>query len=340
MLELWSAVQIICIFVALIRSLMPDLLIWGGVFVLTLASLIYAANHFINASERIGLGLGIPPFIIGVTLVALGTSLPELITSILAVVADSSEIVLGNVVGSNISNICLIMGLTSVFAGKIELKFDVLAVDLPMVVGSAFMLGLMVMDTQFQAFEGLILLSGIFLYLSYVLFSGKENRKAHPETQEAIAVRPEIRWTVYLILLLSGGAIYFSAAYNVESIIRLSDILGISKEFISLTMVALGTSLPELVVSLAAIRSGNTEIAIGNVLGSNIFNIYGVMGIPSLFGTLIVPESILSFSLPMMIAASVMAFFIIQTKTISRWAGWILIMMYVLFVGNLISTII
>ena len=319
---------------------MPDLLLWGGVFVLTLATLIFAANYFIQASERIGLGLGIPPFVIGVTLVALGTSLPELITSILAVIADSSEIVLGNVVGSNISNICLILGLTSIFAGKIDMKFDVMAVDLPMVIGSTFLLGLMVMDGVFLAFEGWLLLSGFVLYLAYVVLSGRETRAAHPETKEALAARPKIRWTVYLILLASGVGIYFSAAYNVESIIRLSEILGIGKEVISLTVVALGTSLPELVVSLAAIRTGNTEIAVGNVLGSNIFNIFGVMGISSLFGSIVVPESILNFSLPMLIVSSLMTFFIIQTRTISRWAGWILVMFYALFIGNLIASLI
>lgn len=315
---------------------MPDLVLWGGLFVLTLATLVFAADFFIKASERIGLSLGIPPFIIGVTLVALGTSLPELITSILAVNANSSEIVLGNVIGSNISNICLIMGLTTVLAGQINLKFDVMAVDLPMVVGSAFLLGLTVYDGEFQTFEGLLLLAGIFLYLGYVFSSGKKKREAHPETQDSV-VKLNVRWTTYLIVLLSGAGIYFSASYNVESIIRLSEILGIGKEFISLTVVALGTSLPELVVSLAAVRTGNTEIAIGNVLGSNIFNIFAVMGIPSLFGEIVVPDSILSFSLPLMIVASVMAFFIIQTKSISRWAGWILILFYILFVSTLIS---
>ena len=128
---------------------MPDLLLWSIVFFVSLTALIISADFFIKASERIGLALGIPPFVIGVTLVAVGTSLPELITSIVAVTDRSSEIVVGNVVGSNITNMGLVLGLVAILAKKIKLQFDVTKVDLPLMLGATFLIYLVIKDLKF-----------------------------------------------------------------------------------------------------------------------------------------------------------------------------------------------
>lgn len=315
---------------------MPEILVWSGVFIASLFVLVKAADYFIQASERTGLALGIPPFIIGLTLVALGTSLPELITSIIAVLSGAPEIVLGNVVGSNISNICLILGMVGVLAKRVQLTFELMRVDLPLMMGSAFYLAIAVWDGEFSTFEGLLCIAGMGIYLAYVLNVDRADHPALEEENDDLP-RPSFSWKEPVILLLSGVAIYFGADFLIRSITKLSGTLGIGADFIALTAVSLGTSLPELVVSIAAIRMKNAEMAVGNILGSNIFNIFAVMGIPSLFGTLTVTPSILEFGMPMMIIASFLCLFSTQDKVINRWEGWMLILFYVFFIGNMIS---
>jgi len=319
---------------------MPDILFWSLIFLFSLVMLILSADFFIKSSERIGLAAGIPPFIVGVTLIAMGTSLPELVTSLVAILSDppTSEIILGNVVGSNIANICLVLGVVGILGNKISLQFDVMKVDMPMVLGAAFILYVCVMDGDFSLYEGIICLLGMIVYLVYVLQLGlndeasglgieitKEEKKKH------------ISWKEPVILIFSSTLIYFSASYNVEAIIKLSEILNVGKELIALTAVSIGTSLPELVVSIVAVRMGNGEMAVGNVLGSNIFNVFAVMGIPRLFGEIVVPQSIIEFSMPVMLVASLLFFFVVLDREVSRWEGYILLLLYLLFMGNLIG---
>ncbi|MEM6765797.1 MAG: calcium/sodium antiporter [Bacteroidota bacterium] len=311
---------------------MFELFLWGVVFLFSLTTLIIAADFFIKASENMGVYLGIPPFIVGVTLVAIGTSLPELITSILAVTEQVPTLVLGNVVGSNIANLCLVLGIMGIMAKKIELNFNVMKVDLPMLIGSTFLLAVCVWDGTFSLFEGVLFLVALIIYLSYVFTLNKSEEiqaTATPGSSENFS------WKQPITLLLSAIIIYFSAKWNVESIKNLADLLMIGTEYIAQTAVALGTSLPELVVSVVALKNNNAEIAVGNVMGSNIFNIFAVMGIPRMFGMLTVPESMLVTSVPIMVAVTILAFFVIQDKMINRWEGWILLLFYVLFIGNL-----
>jgi cation:H+ antiporter len=317
---------------------MPEPLLWSAVFLITLITLIVAADFFIKSSERIGLALGIPPFIIGVTLIAVGTSLPELVTSIIAVIEDSSEIVAGNVIGSNISNLCLILGIIAVRAKRIKLVFDVMQVDLPMFVGTALLLWIFSLDHQLSLFEAILCLTGLAIYLGYIIHLGKSDKEPvplNPEPDVDIKVKA-LSWKEPVILLISATAIYFSADYNVAAIVNLAYLLGVGRELIALTAVSLGTSLPELIVSIVAVRTGNAEMAVGNILGSNIFNVFAVMGIPRLFGPILIPETITSFSLPVMLAASALAFLIIQDQSVNRWEGYLLLLFYLLFIGNLI----
>ena len=314
---------------------MPDVLLWGLIFFITLVTLIVSADFFIKASEKIGLALGIPSFIIGVTLIAIGTSLPELVTSLVAVTnsAQDSKIVLGNVVGSNITNICLILGVVGFVGRKVELKFDVMKVDIPMMMGAAFILFLTVKDGTFSLFEGLLCIGGVISYLAYVFRLGKSgNKEVLPDAEDEVT----FSWREILILAASSTVIYFSGKYNVESIEELARIFQVGEEFIALSALSLGTSLPELVVSIVAVRSGNGEMAVGNVVGSNIFNVFAVMGVPRMFGVIEIPEYILDFSLPAMLVASVIFFLVILDRVISRWEGLILLLFYILFMGDLI----
>ena len=257
---------------------------------------------------------------------------------------------LGNVVGSNITNICLVLGVVAVASKQIRLEFDLMRVDLPMLIGSAFVLILSVYDDQFTLLEGLICLGGMGLYIAYVFYQGKEDPgdislDPAAEVDQKVMADYKFTWKEPVTLIVSAAIIYLSARFNVESIVNLSHAFNIGEGFIALTAVALGTSLPELVVSIVAVRTGNGEMAVGNVLGSNIFNVFAVMGIPRLFGKISVSEqsrhasgvSDIDFSLWTMAAVTLIAFFMLQDKKLVRWEGWLLLIIYALFLGNLIE---
>jgi len=313
---------------------MLDLLIWGGVFILSLFVLIRASAFLTDSAEKIGISLGISAFVVGVTIVAVGTSLPELISSIFAVLSGSSEIVIGNVVGSNITNIFLILGIAGLIARKkLIITRNLVQFDLPVLVGSAFLLLIMVWDGVFTLFESILSLTGMVIYTLYLT---KTNIKGgRIQIKREIGSKKKIDIKVWMSLILSSVFIFIGARYMVESILELSKILQIGIEIIAVSVVALGTSLPELFVTVSAARRGKPEIAIGNILGSNIFNTFVVMGIPGLIGTLTIPKNMLTFSLPIMLIATFMYFFITQDKQITKWEGLLLLLFYVLFIGKL-----
>lgn len=294
-----------------------------GLFVVSLIVLLKASDWFVDSAEDIGLSLGISPFIIGVTIVAFGTSLPELATSIASVFANDSKIVVGNVVGSNITNIALVLGLVAIVAKEIKLEYNIWHVDMPYLWGSAFLLWLSIRDAHFSLFEAILFLFGIIIFLAYSFKSNApdKDQEKHKATTKS-----------YVLLVVGGALVWLGATYTIEAISQLSLRAGISSEVIALTAVALGTSLPEIIVSLNATKKGKTAIAVGNVLGSNIFNTYVVMGIPALFGTLEIPPSILEVGLPIMIVISVMFGIVSNNKVITRWEGLLLMMFYCFFV--------
>jgi cation:H+ antiporter len=320
---------------------MLDILLWAIILAVSLFVLIKASQYFTESAEKIGLFFGMPIFIVGVTIVAVGTSLPELISSIFAVLENSSEIVVGNVVGSNIANIFLILGITAIIGKRLKITYEILHVDLPILVASAFLLTVVIWDGTVTLPEAVLLILGIIVYFSYTLSlkaKHKDIRVITGENSEKI-IKKGLDGKIIFILVVSTFFIYAGAKYTVESVINLSEILNLGKEIIAVSAVALGTSLPELAVSLTALRKGKPEIAVGNVLGSNIFNTFVVMGAPAFFGALVVPSSILAFSLPIMLMATLLFLFITQAKVVTKWEGYMLVLFYVFFIGKLFGFI-
>lgn len=315
---------------------MLHLLVWIIIFLASLLVLIKASDYFTDSAEKIGLYFGLPAFIVGVTIVAIGTSLPELISSIFAVLKNSSEIVVGNVIGSNITNIFLILGIAAIMGRKIKITHELIHVDLPLLVGSAFLLAVTIWDGVFTLPEAILCIGGVVLYLLYTLNGTMKNKDTKKEMKAKLK-KEKLDWKILIILIVSAFFIYMGARYTIESVIKLSEILSIGKEIIAISVVALGTSLPELMVTISAARKGRSEMAVGNILGSNIFNSLAVMGIPALIGTLIIPQSILTFGLPMMLIATLLYFFITQDKEITKWEGWLLIIFYVFFIGKIFN---
>jgi len=307
---------------------MSDLLLYLGMFIGSLIVLLKASDWFVDSAEKIGLSFGISPFIVGVTIVAFGTSLPELAASIASVFADNSEIVIGNVVGSNIANLLLILGITAILAKEIRLDFDIVDVDLPFLVGTALFLWFACWDGKITIFETILFLTWLVLFL--VTSMKRDDEKSNNE-------RPKTDWKTYGFLLVGGVLVYLSANYTIVAIKELATIGGISPEIIALTFVAFGTSLPEVAVSIAAVKKGKTGMAIGNVIGSNIFNILAVMGISRLFGNLILPADIIAFHLPFMFAVTVMFALITIGRNLSKWEGMMFILFYIFFIGHTVE---
>ncbi len=285
----------------------------------------FASDFFIGSAEKIGLSCGISPFVIGVTIIAFGTSLPELATSIVSVYSGSSEIVVGNVIGSNITNILLVLGITAIVGKRIILDFDVMDIEMPLLFGSAFLLYFTLMDLHISCFEACLFLAGLAAFLLNSFTSDKTDADE----------RPCATWKNWVLLIAGGLFVYLGAKYTIYAVENISLSMGISPEIIALSVIALGTSLPEVVVSIMAAKKGKHAIAVGNVLGSNIFNTYAVMGIPTFLGDLTIPPDVLQFSAPFMVAVTILFGMICLSKRISKWEGVMLVLFYVFFIVEL-----
>ncbi len=321
---------------------MLEIFIWSAVFVVSLYILIKASDYFTDAAIEIGLLTGIPSFIVGVTIVAVGTSLPELGSSIVAVLRDSSEIVAGNVVGSNIANIFLVGAFPAILGKTLLIKRKNMKLDLFFLFGSALMLAAMIWNGVYTRPEALLCIGCILVYMIYTVKAEKARRKLNEKSirdeiiEEDRKQAKRLIFKALMILVVCSLAIYLGAKYIVESIIELSGILGIGKEIIAASAVALGTSLPELAVSVSAAKKGKGDIVAGNIIGSNIFNTLAIMGISAMFGTLIIPGSIVTFALPVMILATVFFICIVYDKKITRLEGLIALSFYIFFIGSML----
>ncbi len=298
--------------------------------VAAIAVLVKSADYFVDAARDLGLHLRLPSFIVGVTLVAMGTSLPELVSSLAGVVRGEPSIVVGNVIGSNIANIALIWGIAAIMAGRINLRISFLVVDLPFFIGSALLLVLALWDRVFSVPEAALFIAAILIYLVYTATTRR--RKKEMEEAPTMSVKKGI-----FLLLLGGVGIYFGADYSVYGVIELSKLLGVGTETLAMTVMALGTSLPELTVTVVAARRGHPEISLGNVIGSNIFNTFVVMGIPGLWGAITISPEAHDFSLPMMAGLSFLFFFVMQGRRVVHWQGWFLLLFYVYFIGKTVG---
>jgi len=305
-----------------------SLFLWLAVFILSLIALVIASDKFIAVSEVIGLFLGLPVFVIGVIIIGFGTSLPELVTSLISTSKGVSEIVIGNVIGSNITNIFLVLGIGAVIGGNFTFTHDIMKTDIPFFLGSAMLLSLMISDLSFTRGEAIICLAGIALYLHRTLVSDRTE-----DVQKEDRHKP--KWWEWVLLVVTPLMIWGSAHFTIEAVIAISEMMHIGRDIIALTAVALGTSLPEVMVTASAAKKGNPEMAVGNVIGSNIFNTFVVMGIPGLIAPLKITGNILEFSLPLFLIASALLVVIAVDKRIHRGEGMLLLLGYVYFIGHI-----
>lgn len=303
-----------------------------ALFIVSIGILVKSSDWFVDSAEEIGLSFGISPFIIGVTIVAFGTSLPELAASVAAVLAGNTEIVIGNVVGSNVANICLVLGIVAVLSKSIKMDTRIIDLDMPILFASTFLLYFVVSDQKVVWWEGIFLLIGLVIFLANSFGPTEPSGALDEEKEDKTTVKPR----TYAMLVVGGIFVWLSATMVITAIQFLSEYAGISSEIIAVTFVAIGTSLPEIVVSITAARKGNAAMAIGNVLGSNIFNTFAVMGIPALISTLVIPDTIMSFGMPFMIVVTLLFTVITITSKITRWEGYIFLLLYAYFMTQLV----
>lgn len=309
---------------------MLSLLIWGTVFVVSLFVLIKAADYFTDAAEKIGFSIGLSRFVVGITIVSIGTSLPELVTAVWAVLDSATEIIPANVVGSNIDNVLMVLGLAIVIGGKMNFDFRVSRVDLGFFLGSILLWSVTVWHGAFTLLDAVLCLIVMVAYLGYIAMQAKKDKNDSGTDENNIPVRFD--WKPVGILVVSAVGLYLGGKFTVESIIELAKALGIGTEIIAITAVALGTSLPELAAAIFAIKKNMPEMVVGNVLGSTVFNALAVMGIPALVGVLVVPRIVLTFGLPVMLASGLLFIFIVvRGKKVARWQGAIMFAGYVAF---------
>ena len=309
------------------------LLIFAG----SLALLLIAAQFFTGAAERIGLAFGLPPFVVGVLIVAVGTSLPELVASLLAVRAGTSEIVTGNVLGSTASNLLLVLGMVSALSrtSRIDVGEQYILIDLHFMLGGMVLLSAMMLDGQVDRLEGVLLLVAYAVFVTYLIRDGR-TATADADHEKLLAEESGSVWRDAVVLVAAGGVIFLGGDFTVSALTQLATVLAISPAVASITILSLGTTLPELVISVTAARKGQAQLAVGNILGSCVFNMLAVAGASASLGVVAVPADLLRFAVPFVAAVTLFFYLLLQDKRLSRWEGILLLVMYVFFLLTLV----
>lgn len=285
--------------------------------------LMKGADWFVEGASQIADRLGIPQLVIGLTIVAMGTSLPEAAVSISAATQGSAEITIGNVVGSNIMNVLVILGLTAVVC-VIPVQKSTVRYEIPfMILITAVLAGLGLADNQVSRPEGLILWAFMILYLFYLLRMAKNGTGG----EEAGGKKRPI-WLLILMVLVGAAMIVFGSDITVDAATAIAKIFGMSERFIGLTIVAFGTSLPELVTSVTAAVKGKTDIAVGNIVGSNIFNILFVVGTTALITPVVYNSVFLVDSIIAVAAALFLFLCVFRNKKLGRLGGILMLAAY------------
>jgi len=312
--------------------------------------LYYGAEFLVKGSSGLAQSLGITPLVIGLTVVAFGTSAPELVVSLISSIKGKSMIAVGNVVGSNICNIALILGLSAVFQ-PITSQRGVIQRDIPIMLFVSFVLLFFSLNSKIGALEGAVLFAGIILY---TIFNYRISIKQPPKLTNDGAVSSEIVITEteyiaarkkQIVLIIFGiTGVILGAQAVVDSATKIMQVLGVNEKFIGLTIVAFGTSLPELATSIVAAIRKEMDISIGNLVGSNVFNILSVIGATALLKPIYIPggfiESGLFIDYLVMIFISFLPWLMMRKKlTISRSGGSLLLACYIGYFIYLLKTL-
>jgi cation:H+ antiporter len=299
--------------------------------------LIVGAELLVRGAARLASSFGIPALVVGLTVVAFGTSAPELAVSVKAAFSGQTELAIANVVGSNNFNILFILGLAALLM-PLMVSQQLIRQDVPIMIGISAVALLMIQDGAISKPEAAILFSGVILYTVFLFYQGKKTGVENSETPAEI-VTP--LWRNVLLIVVGLSLLIFGARWLVESAVTIASSFGVSEVVIGLTIVAAGTSLPEVMTSIIATLKGERDIAIGNVVGSNIFNILAVLGLSGLLSPtpLLAGEQLIQIDMPVMLAAATLClplFFF--GSTLNRFEGFLFLLLYTGYLWFTVAT--
>ncbi len=297
-----------------------------GLLAVGFVLLVKGADWFVEGASKVAEKFGIPQLVIGLTIVAIGTSLPEAAVSVSAALKGSAEITIGNILGSNILNVLLILGITAVIK-PIAVQKSTVRYEIPFVIlVSALLFGIGYADNTVGRSEGMILWGLMFCYLGYLLEMSKKGvplLEENPREDKSMPV-----WKMLVLIVLGGVMIVAGSDVAVDAATELARIFGMSERLIGLTIVAFGTSLPELVTSVTAAIKGKADIAVGNIVGSNIFNILFVVGTSALITPVAYAPAFLLDSVVCIAAAVLLWLCVCKNKRLGRAGGVIMLLGY------------
>ncbi|WP_217988324.1 calcium/sodium antiporter [Aliifodinibius salipaludis] len=311
-------------------------------FIAGLLLLIGGAELLVRGASKLAARLGMSSLVIGLTVVAFGTSAPELAISMQSGFAGESDLLLGNVIGSNIFNVLLILGLSAIITPLVVSK-KLIKLDVPFMIVVSIVLYLFALSGSINRIEGIILFVTLLIYLGYLVYDSQQN---NPEEQEQLpednSRQAGDHWLWHLFFVVAGlGLLVLGARWLVDSAVTFAEYLGLSSLIIGLTIVAAGTSLPEVATSIMASIKGERDMAVGNIVGSNLFNMMCIVGLTAtvLPEDISVADGVLAFDLPVMIAVSIACLPIFFTgNVIARWEGVLFLIYYLVFTTYLILT--
>jgi cation:H+ antiporter len=306
-----------------------------------LALLTAGAEFLVRGASRLAAMIGISPLVIGLTVVAYGTSSPELAVSVASAYSGQSDIALGNVVGSNIFNLLFIVGICALIV-PLRVTQQLIWLDVPLMIGASVLLLVMGIDGAISRFDGVLLFAGAILYTIFAIKQGRhEGAAVEKEYSDEFGLKGRMSsWPLQLLLVLAGLVmLVLGARWLVDGAVQIAKLLGLSELVIGLTIIAAGTSLPEVATSIIASIRGERDIAVGNVVGSCIFNILAVLalsGMVSPAGINVAPAA-LAFDIPVMLAAALACAPIFFTgHFIARWEGLVFLLYYVAYTAYVI----
>jgi cation:H+ antiporter len=310
-----------------------------------LIALISGATLLVRGASKLALSFGISPLVVGLTVVAFGTSAPEMAISIGAVLGGRVDLAIGNVVGSNVFNVLFILGASALIA-PLVVNIQVIRQEVPIMIGASLLLLLLGLDGRVSGLDAVLLLGLMLAYTAFlVVQSRRETQAAQQEYANALSPAAPAGWDrsplVQIGLVAAGlGALVLGSQWLVEAAVAFAKALGVSDLVIGLTIVAAGTSLPEVATSITAAIKGERDIAVGNVVGSNTFNILGCLGLSGLAAGgdgLTMAPSLLAFDIWVMLAVALACVPVFLTgREIARWEGAVFVLYYAAYVAYLI----
>jgi cation:H+ antiporter len=312
-------------------------------FLIGFVVLIVGGELLVRGASRLAAAAGIPPLVVGLTVVAFGTSSPEIAVMAQAAFGGQSELIIGNVVGSNIANVLLILGL-SAMAAPLIVPRRLIRLEVPLMILVSFVMLLMALDGRVSRLEGVVLCAGFLAHMLFMLHEQRGTMNVSPSEEEPDrAYRGNWKeWARNILLVFAGLALLlFGSNWLVDGAVALARALGVSELILGLTIIAIGTSLPELTTSIIAGLRGARDIAVGNIIGSNIFNILAGLGLTALIAPsgVQVSQAALRFDIPVMIASAVACLPIFHIgHRISRWEGGLFFGYYIAYTTYLILT--